>query len=545
MSRKLRPATSQLVTGDGTAFYRQMFTTNTDDPGSTLPAGLPALTVGWSVLGWIEENLRNPATGEPWRLTREQARFVLHWYAHDGAGRPIYTRGELVRMKGHGKSPFAAVLVLVETLGPCRPGPNGTAIPAASPYVAVAGVAEDSTESTMQFVRMIAKGSPLPLDVGLGRVVTAEGGIVEGITASPWTFEGKRPTFCVGDESQFWTETNRGRELYRVLLRSCAKAPDGWARVLTTTNRHLPGLESVAEVMWEAHVAGLPGILYDVREGPADVDLTDRTDVIRAVTVAAGDSWWVPVERIADEAPLTDPATFMRFYANRITHAAESWLDATEFDRAITAREISTTEPMVMSFDGSIGRTSGTATADSTVLVGCTLTGMHLFPIACWSQPRGTKDWTVPVDAVMDTVRGWMHQYNVIGFAADPAHWEGIVAGWEAEYGDKLKVKAGATPIAYRMNRTGIVARDTEALHSAIHDGAVTVDGSPLFRSHFLNARRRPGTSGVQLRKEHPSSDRKIDLAVAAVLAYAVALEARRTGADKPVPVQHAPRRIR
>jgi phage terminase large subunit-like protein len=94
------------------------------------------------------------------------------------------------------------------------------------------------------------------------------------------------------------------------------------------------------------------------------------------------------------------------------------------------------------------------------------------------------------------------------------------------------------------MGRPGIVARDTEELHSAIDGGAVTLDNQPLFRSHFLNARRRPGTGGVQLRKEHPQSDRKIDFAVASVLAYAVALEARRAGADKPKAPTHVPYRI-
>jgi len=542
VSVKRRQVGTQVPAGDGG--YREMFTISADDPGSTLPAGLPDRTVGWAVLAWIEANLRNPETGDPWRLTREQARFTLWWYAYDETLRPLFTRGELVRMKGAGKSPFAAVLTLVEACGPCRPGPNGTAIPASAPYIPVSGVSEDNAESTMEFVRRIAKNSPLAIDVGLGRLVTPDGGLIEPVTASPWTMEGRRPTFAPAEETQHWTETNRGRELYRVLLRNCAKSPDGWARVLGVTNRHLPGLESVAEIMWEAHQAQLPGVLYDCREGPAEVDLTDRADVLRAVTVAAGDSWWVPLERIADEAALTDPATFARYYLNRITHAEHSWLDAAEFDQCITTREINTTEPIVLAFDGSIGRTTG-KTADSTVLVGCTLTGgIHLFPIACWSQPPGSKEWTVPVDAVLETVRAWMSTYNVIGFAADPAHWEGIVAGWEAEYGDQLQVKAGATPIAYRMNRTGIVARDTLALHSALHDGAVTVDGTPLFRSHFLNARRREGTTGVSLRKEHPSSDRKIDFAVTSVLAYAVALEARRAGVDKPAPVPHVPYRI-
>ena len=543
MSRKLRPAPVRL--DDGLELYRAMFATSEDDPGSTLPPGLPTMTVGWDVLAWVTANLVDPGTGDPWRFTREQVRFVLWWYAHDAAGRPLFTRGEIVRMKGHGKSPFAAVLALAETLGPCRPGPDGRAVPARSPYVPVAGVAEESTESTLEFVRRIAKTSALPIDVGIGRLVTADGGLIEGITASPWTAEGKRPTFTVGDESQHWTPTNRGRELYRVLLRNAAKAPDGWARVLTTTNRHEPGMDSVAETMWDAHQANLPGVLYDCREGPADVELNDRSDVMRAVQVAAGDSWWVPVERIADEAPLTNPAVFHRYYLNHLTHAVDSWLDASEYDACVDPDVIvDPADPIVLGFDGSIGRTGG-GVADSTALVGCRVSDGHLFLIACWSQPPGGAAWTVPIDEVRLVVEATFARYNVVGFGADPAGWEGVVADWEAAYGARLGVKAGATPIAYRFNRTGIVVRDTAALHDAIVGREVTVDNTHTLRAHALNARRHATASGIQLRKEHPSSDRKIDAIVAAVIAYSVALTARRVGLDRPPAPTFVPRRIR
>lgn len=63
--------------------------------------------------------------------------------------------------------------------------------------------------------------------------------------------------------------------------------------------------------------------------------------------------------------------------------------------------------------------------------------------------------------------------------------------------------------------------------------------------AHALNARRRPTAAGIQLRKEHPTSARKIDAIVAAVIAYAVMLDARRAGLDKPRPVEHVPYAIR
>jgi len=534
---------TQVVTGDGAEVYRRMFTTNTDDPGSSLPPGLPALTVGWDVLGWVENNLKDPTTGEPWRLTREMSRFVLWFYAHDTAGRPIYTRAEMARCKGWGKSPLAATLAIVECCGPCRPGP-GRAQPAAMPYVPVAGVSETGTETTMEYVRRLAKASPIELEVGLGRCFTPSGGVIEGVTSSPWSLEGRRPTYMVGEESQHWQTGNRGREMYRVALRNTAKAPDGWGRVFTVTNRHAPGLESVAEINWEAHVAGLPAVLYDCREGPPDVDLHDPDSVIRAVRAAAGDSTWVPAERLAVDAPGTERNTFLRYHLNRITATEESWIDAASWDQCVSTREIDPTERFVLGFDGSTGRTVGTA--DSTALVGVCLADMHLFLVGLWWQPPGSTHWTPPVDAIMSTVETWVSRPGCVGFGADPSGWEGIVAGWESKWADKLTVKAGpGSPIGYRFGRPSIVTRDTAALHDAITSGSITVDGSPQLRQHALNARTKTTAAGVQLRKEHGSSDRKIDAIVAGVIAYALALEARRTGADRPAPVSHVPYRIR
>jgi hypothetical protein len=49
-----------------------------------------------------------------------------------------------------------------------------------------------------------------------------------------------------------------------------------------------------------------------------------------------------------------------------------------------------------------------------------------------------------------------------------------------------------------------------------------------------LNARRRSSRSGTQIAKDHPDSSRKIDAAVAAVLAWQARLDAVAAGADRP-----------
>ena len=51
---------------------------------------LPRFTLGWQLLDWTYEYLRQPdgeKAGDNWRFTDEQARFWLWWYAVDDAGR--------------------------------------------------------------------------------------------------------------------------------------------------------------------------------------------------------------------------------------------------------------------------------------------------------------------------------------------------------------------------------------------------------------------------------------------------------------------------
>src|SRR3954471_16683894 len=83
----------------------------------TLPAGLPALTLAYEAAAWAHRWLiqpNGPAAGNPFRFTDEQFRFLAWWYALDEEGRWLFSHGVRRLAKGSGKSPFAAVLALIE-----------------------------------------------------------------------------------------------------------------------------------------------------------------------------------------------------------------------------------------------------------------------------------------------------------------------------------------------------------------------------------------------------------------------------------------------
>ncbi len=119
--------------------------------------------------------------------------------------------------------------------------------------------------------------------------------------------------------------------------------------------------------------------------------------------------------------------------------------------------------------------------------------------------------------------------YDVVGMYADPAKWESHVADWEAAYGPRLKVQATRQhPIEWWMTggRSVLIVRALEKFHTALTEGELTHDGSSALVRHLCNARRRPGRSGLQIGKAHPDSPKKIDAAVASVLAWQCRLDA-------------------
>lgn len=70
-------------------------------PTTTGPWRLPERTLGWEIAKWVADYLLGE-DGKPFRLTLEQLRFLLWWYAVDESGRFVYRTGVLQRLKGWG-----------------------------------------------------------------------------------------------------------------------------------------------------------------------------------------------------------------------------------------------------------------------------------------------------------------------------------------------------------------------------------------------------------------------------------------------------------
>lgn len=504
---------------------------------STLPTGLPEHTLGWFILAWSFRYLAQPDgpdAGEAFMFTDEQVRLILWWYAVDAQGRFLFNSGVIRRMKGWGKDPFAAALCLIELCAPTAFShfdDNGNPVgkPQPAPWIQVAAVSRDQTRNT--FTLFPTMCSPLlidtyGLDINKEIIHKRGGGRIEAVTSSPKSLEGGRSHFVVMNETQFWLENNNGHEMSGAIQGNVAKGRGGSFRRLSICNAHRPGEDSIAERDYEAFEKIIGGesnfskFFYDALEAPADTDIHDAESLAHGVSVARGDSTWLDVPRLVEE--IHDPRTIVsearRKYLNQIVAAEDAWLTPWQWD-AIENKylRLQKGDVITLGFDGSRG-------GDHTALCACRVEDGAIFLLNSWN-PKSYPNEKTPSIEVDKAVRSAFALYDVVSFRADVKEFESYIDTWSADYRKRLVVKASAgNLIAYDMRSKGKreFLVDCERFENAVISGDVRHDGNRVLRQHVLNARRRPSDTHdlIGIGKESRMSDRKIDAAVTAVLAF-------------------------
>jgi len=539
-------------------------------------------SLGWLAAWWIESFcVHGPGDvqGTPVQLDDEFYAFLLDVYALDDEGRRLYDSAFLSRAKGRAKSELAGFIVLFEAIGPARfagwsvggepyerdgkvflyekGDPLGQQVTA--PFIRCLATEEGQAGNTYDNVYFNLTEGPLaeglPRDAaGLTRIFLPGGGDIIPSTASNSAKDGGRETMVVFDETHLYTRPELKR-MYQTVRRNLAKRKQAEAWSLETSTMYLPGEKSVAEETHELAKAIREGktkrqrLLFDHREAPADVDLTNEQEVRLALQETYGPFAEVmDIERIIAEIydPRNDPADSRRYYFNQPTSAKDAWLTAPEWNACQTKTTVEPGEEITLGFDGSRKRSRGVT--DATALIGCRVSDGYIFEVKVWEQPDGPagEDWEIPTAEVDYEVRKAFETYKVVGMFADPARWESYIATWESDYGKNLKIKSSQNhPIEWWMsgNRAYLVVRAVEQFANAVIDRELTHDGSLALTRHVLNARRRAGRSGITISKEHPDSRNKIDAAIGAVLAFQARLQALSKG--EATKATFVPRRIR
>lgn len=163
----------------------------------------------------------------------------------------------------------------------------------------------------------------------------------------------------------------------------------------------------------------------------------------------------------------------------------------------------------------------GSYSGDSTALVGVT-EDRHIFVAGCWENP-GQTGWRVPRDDVEAAIWSAFEQWEVVELLCDPPYWGREIHEWQKVWGEKRVLE-------FPTYNRGRMAPATTSLAAAVLDQALTHDGDTRLERHVANCVVKPTPQGDVITKVHKDSAAKIDLAVAAAMAFhqAVTAPARR-----------------
>ena len=497
-------------------------------------------------------------TGNDWRFTAGQKRFLILWYWYDTDGRYVYRSGVKRGSKGTGKDPFAAAHGNMELVGPSQLVADGDGgwigMPHRMPLVQIASNSEAQSKDTLRIANAMWSRESREwheLDCGETRTILKGRGRFEVLTASEASSEGDPATFIILNESQHMTSSSGGHRVTEVARRNVGKSPrEMQARLCEYTNAHAMGMDSTAERSFEAWQKQVSGqfqnlnhdILYDSIEADPNLSILDPDQLKLALTQAYCDAAWADLDRLADEVrdPRTSVPETIRFYLNGLAVREDAWIDPRRWDAlARPDTELAEREKIAMFLDCS-------KSGDATGLVGVRISDGHTMTLGVWQAPKGGrgKNWLAPREEVDARVRECFDRYRVMWFGVDPSpatddetealYWADCVDQWHRDFHRKLPLWAtpGTTignSVKFDMRLSQRGAHDrlkafTEMAELVARwvdeDQSITHDGDSALRLHVHNARRRANQWGVSLGKESRDSKKHVDLAVCMVGAH-------------------------
>lgn len=514
-------------------------------------------SLGGEICDWIESYLCHgpgDVQGEPIELDDEFRAFIWRCYeiwpkGHPREGRRVYHRAFLSRPKGRAKSELAGALACVEGLGPVRFDGWDTrgrpvARPVTSPIVRCFATEESQAGNTYENVWFMLTHGPIAddasfagLDVGLTRTNLPGKGVIKAVTSAAMSKDGGKDTFNVFDETHLWKSIEL-RRLHDTVTRNLGKRKlaDGWA--LETSTMYGLGEGSVAETTHEyARVSEDSGLLFDHREAPAGIDLTDDRQVLEGLRHVYGPAAdWMDLEGLLDREfhdPGKTEADNRRYWFNQPVKVEGRMLDPAHLKLLEDpARQVPDRARVALGFDGSKNR-------DSTALIGWALDGTpHLFTVKIWARPpEASAEWRIPRLEVDAAVREAFARWHVVRLVCDPAYWDSEIEEWAAAFsggdvGAPKKLGSGSdervivfdtnqpSRIGPAVRRFQMAVKESSELVTGGGDPLFTWDGSELLRSHLQNAAVKESRWGPLIVKPDGKESAKIDGAVAAIIAF-------------------------
>jgi phage terminase large subunit-like protein len=230
---------------------------------------------------------------------------------------------------------------------------------------------------------------------------------------------------------------------------------------------------------------------------------------IRQANPAVGD--FLPLANLIQRYREIPEFEYRRYHLNQWVAAPERWLPTGAWDaRAVQRGRPPQGTRVALGFDGSYA-------GDSTALVGSTLdVPHHLFVVDAWEKPAGAHpDWRVDILDVEQAIREACAIWKVVRIGCDPFRWQRSLAVLADE---RLPV------VEWPSHSAASMVPACAQFYEGVTNELITHDGDARLARHVAHCVVKIDHRGPRITKDHKDSVRHIDLAVAAVIAYDMAI---------------------
>ena len=205
----------------------------------------------------------------------------------------------------------------------------------------------------------------------------------------------------------------------------------------------------------------------------------------------------------------TPEAEFRIKRCNQWVSSVETWLPAGAWEECEGTFELQPDDEIVLGFDGSYN-------GDASVIVGAVLPKadepVKVFLVKAWEKDleHDPDDWRVDISEVEQTVLDFCQKHTVREIACDPFRWQRSMEVLEGY---------GLPVVAFPQSPQRMI-KACAKFYDAVAEKRIVHDGDALLARHISNTAVKLTPAGPHIKKENPNSPRKIDAAVAAILAH-------------------------
>lgn len=439
--------------------------------------------------------------GDPLELRQWQVDLLAGLFARRRDGRRRFRTALVGLPRKNGKSALGSSVALCELFT----GPQGGEV-----YSCAAD--RDQARIVFGVAKRMIEGDP-ELS-GMAKLyrdaveVPETGSVYRVLSSEAFTKEGLSPTLVVFDE----VHAQPSDELWNVMTLGSGARVDPLVLGITTAGVMTDGRgrQSLCHRLWEygTKVASGevddPSFFFSWWAAAPDSDHADPA-VWRGANPGFGDL--IDPEDFESTVRQTPENEFRTKRLNLWVSSAEAWLPFGAWDGLERGARPDSGTRVVLGFDGSYGN-------DSTALVGCTVGDDPVMWVeGLWERPEHAEDgWRVPVSEVVAKVEAAFAAFDVVELAYDPFIWRSETERWEDAFGSRV--------VAFNTTSPARIAPACTRFYTAVADGLIAHDHDPALARHLGNAVTKETPQGTVIVKDSKMSPRKIDAAVAAVVAY-------------------------